>query len=359
MTNRKSCAEIKFEKINPSGATPVLSIGLPVFNQERIIGRNITSILSHTFTFYELIVIDDASKDATLEAIISVFDDEVFRNFPNLTGVKVYSNRKSRFETNCDDHLINASSSSLFLEIQSDMLIEQPGYDQRLIEAIKSQPDLVAISGRGVHRISEVLTEYAKTAGSDRSRGRTIPRHLVNVIRTRAHAIKQKNAALRVFSPPSDSSISDHALFALQDDFFVTGEVGQLGPLVEKKMEPKYLEERKIFVGETVMRGPLLIDKEKLVELGDWDYGAFFQGFDDHDFCLKAYLSRGFRVGYVPIGFASPAFDGTTRKKKSLTSEFAILSNLIRIRRARRKSHLYLVAMSRTPQLPDPEIRNF
>jgi glycosyltransferase involved in cell wall biosynthesis len=350
---------MKLQKNNPNGATPILSIGLPVFNQERIIRRNINSILSHTFSFYELIIIDDASKDATLEVILSIFDDEIFQNFPNLTGIKVYSNRKSRFETNCDDYLIQTSQSNLFLEIQSDMLIEQPGYDQRLIEAIESQPDLIAISGRGVHRIAEVLSEYAKTAGSDRSRGRTIPRHVVNVIRTRVHEIKQKNSSPYVFSSPTETSISDRPTFALQDDFLVTGETGQLGVLMEKKIEQKYLEERKIFIGETVMRGPLLIDKEKLAEIGNWDYGAFFQAYDDHDFCLKAYLLRGFRVGYVPIGFASPASDGTTRKKKSLLSEFAILSNLIRIHRTRRKSYLFHAAIFRPPKLPEPKIRNF
>jgi GT2 family glycosyltransferase len=128
---------------------------------------------------------------------------------------------------------------------------------------------------------------------------------------------------------------------------------------METKIEPNSLNGRKIFVGETIMRGPLIIDLEKLKNIGCWDEGGFFQAYDDHDFCLRAYVLGGYRVGYVPISFASPTLDGTTRKKKSLLSEFSILSNLIRIRQSRKKSQLYLATIFGAPNLPEPEVRNF
>ena len=42
-----------------------VSIGLPVYNGERFIRNSIDSILSQTFTDFELIISDNASTDAT------------------------------------------------------------------------------------------------------------------------------------------------------------------------------------------------------------------------------------------------------------------------------------------------------
>jgi hypothetical protein len=359
MSRRQPHAEIKLSLTNPKQISPIVSIGVPVYNQEKIIGRNIYSILQNTSSNFEIILIDDASTDCTLKSILGVFTNEIFENFPNLCGVRVYRNRKSRFETFCDNLLIEDSLSGYFLEIQADMFIEQLGYDQKLIDAIGAHDDIIAISGRGVHKISEVVTEYAKTAGSDRSRGKSIPRHIVNVIRTRIRMIQQDSKLENQISDLTANSISDRPLFTLQTDFLNSGAIGQLGLLIETKIEPTSLKDRKIYVGETIMRGPLIIDLKKLKSVGGWDQGGFLQGYDDHDFCLRAYVVGGYRVGYVPISFASPTSDGTTRKKKTLMSEFSILANLIRIQQSRKKSQLYLATIMEIPNLPGPEVRNF
>jgi glycosyltransferase involved in cell wall biosynthesis len=47
---------------------PTVSVGMPVFNGERYLGRAIESILSQTFQDFELVIGDNASTDAT-EAI--------------------------------------------------------------------------------------------------------------------------------------------------------------------------------------------------------------------------------------------------------------------------------------------------
>jgi len=359
MNNSKCIAELVLSLTNPNLSNPVVTIGVPVFNQERIIVRNLSSILENTSSNFEMIIIDDASRDLSLQAILNVFNDEIFEDFPNLANVRIYRNTTAKFETYCDNLAISESRSNYFIEIQSDMFIEQPGYDKKLIEAITAFDDLIAISGRGVHKILDVINEYAKTAGSDRSRGKTILRHVVNVIRARIRTLNRDTVS-ETQSPQSDrTSISDRPSFALQKDFLISGATGQLGPLVETKVEAKYIKARNIFVGESIMRGPLLIDLKKLGNLGPWDQGTFFQGFDDHDFCLRAYVLQGYRVGYVPISFASPSQDGTTRKRKSLLSEFSILSNLLRIRRTRKESQLYLATINGLPNLPAPEVRSF
>lgn len=48
-----------------SGPTPLVSIGLPVYNGEAMVGRAIESLLSQTLTDFELIISDNASSDST------------------------------------------------------------------------------------------------------------------------------------------------------------------------------------------------------------------------------------------------------------------------------------------------------
>lgn len=53
--------------MNEEISSPAVSIGLPVFNGEKSIHKTIESILSQTFTNFELIISDNASTDSTYE----------------------------------------------------------------------------------------------------------------------------------------------------------------------------------------------------------------------------------------------------------------------------------------------------
>jgi len=59
-------------------ATPAVSIILPTYNRASLISRTIRSVLAQTFTNFELIIIDDASTDNTME-IIRAFQDPRIR----------------------------------------------------------------------------------------------------------------------------------------------------------------------------------------------------------------------------------------------------------------------------------------
>ena len=48
---------------------PAVSIVLPTYNREALIGRSIRSVLEQTFADFELIVVDDGSTDATTEEL--------------------------------------------------------------------------------------------------------------------------------------------------------------------------------------------------------------------------------------------------------------------------------------------------
>ncbi len=48
-----------------SSNIPKVSIGMPVYNGEKLLHRAIDSILSQTFTDFEIIISDNASTDST------------------------------------------------------------------------------------------------------------------------------------------------------------------------------------------------------------------------------------------------------------------------------------------------------
>ncbi|ASQ90615.1 glycosyl hydrolase [Prosthecochloris sp. GSB1] len=65
---------------------PLVSVTIPMYNNERFIRQTVESILSQTYTNFELLVYDDNSTDASFE-IASSFRDprmRVFRNARNL-----------------------------------------------------------------------------------------------------------------------------------------------------------------------------------------------------------------------------------------------------------------------------------
>lgn len=65
---------------------PKISVIMPVYNEERYVQEAIESILSQTYTDFELIIIDDASNDKSREIISSFTDERIIyiRNERNL-----------------------------------------------------------------------------------------------------------------------------------------------------------------------------------------------------------------------------------------------------------------------------------
>lgn len=56
------------------------SIIIPVFNKEKFVGNTLKSVLSQTFTDYEIIIVNDGSTDQS-EAVIQSFSDKRIRYF--------------------------------------------------------------------------------------------------------------------------------------------------------------------------------------------------------------------------------------------------------------------------------------
>lgn len=77
-----------FLKRKYMGASPLVSVLLPVYNSEDYVSLTIESVLQQSLSNFELIIIDDGSTDRTSE-IINSFKDSRIRYIKNPTNLKL------------------------------------------------------------------------------------------------------------------------------------------------------------------------------------------------------------------------------------------------------------------------------
>lgn len=337
-----------------------LSIVVPVFNQQLIITDVIETLLSSISLMSELIIIDDGSEDKSLSLILNYFDNCLASRFPNLIEVHLFSLRYSRFETYCDDFGIRLSQARYCLEVQADMFVQDPGFDKRMVTLMQNFPDIAILSGRGVEPISSIIDSYQASLGTESAFFHSefqFVRHrsrlwVKNKIKNKLHRFLSKSHEV------NSNNFEDTQNFELQGEqlFLDTGCAGRLGNLISLSPSLGDVLPPRVYLGETVMRGPLLIDKQKYLEMGGLNTDQFFLGFDDHDLCQRATNFR-FRVGFSPVNFSSPLHLGATRKHRSALSELLIFVNILRVRKHRLKSPFWTAGQGNKSEHFPPEIR--
>lgn len=343
-----------------TGFSEEITIVIPVFNQARIIVRNLEALCRSLCLAARVIIIDDGSTDGTA-SVISSYLRELSQNSSSASLViDLYRFEQSQFETRCDAFGLSIADTDFVIEVQADMQVSDLNFDKRLVRAMTANPDLFAISGKGVEPVLEVLSYYRKTAGSDRSRGRTILGHIG---RTLAGGLVKLLRQLR--SPfgwkkivPEPHLEIEATYYPNEVDFKKSGRAGFHMSDEEAKSE-QITPSNQIWIGETVMRGPLIIDRKKYQEVGGFDTSSFFQCFDDHDLVLRAAI-MGYPSGFSPVRYYSPLEDATSRKPRSFKSEMLILKNLMRISRSRKKTALAQLGLGKlfVPRVV-PHVRHF
>ncbi len=206
--------------------------------------------------------------------------------------ITILENKTSLFETSCDNQGFRIAKGDYIVEIQADMMIRTYGYNMILAAPLIQYPDIVAVSGRCCHGLN----------------GNT----------------------------PSLS----------------------LGKLGEKSKYPHELLQNfesfgKVFLSHTVNRGPLVLRRTMLEQLGYLDEEHYVLGDDEHDLFARAWVQKRWRCGFVPIEVYSPLEWGSTRKHRS-PEEQAYLDN----RKSREKDG-FLMKHRDLIAFPLPEIREF
>ena len=252
-----------------------------------------------------------------------------------LIRIRLYTSRRQLFETRCDDFGIRVSEAKYVLEIQADMLIRDLGFDARYLKAMKSHRELIAISGRGCHTFNEIAAAYSLSMGAATFDNMNFPNFLINRLRTFLRIffstfISQKENSEAQNSQKVQVIFPTDEVYPMLNHFEKSGRAGKLGKLVELSDDAPQYFKNVVWVGDTVMRGPLFIDKSKYIELGGFNLGNFFLGYDEHDLFLRA-AHHGYRCGYVATKFDSPLNMGSTRSRRTLSTEIALTWNVLRI----------------------------
>jgi glycosyltransferase involved in cell wall biosynthesis len=319
-----------------------ISVVVPMFCRE---GR-VHQVMNHLAVALrlpaEVIIVDDASHDNTMNEVLD-WTNSLRPSDTTIRRVVVLRNKWAHFETYCDVVGFEVALSPYLLEMQADMLVTEVGFDQRLVCALQAHSDLLAVSGRGVHLLSDV---------------EVFP--LLPWVFSR-RAAKIFSAALRrtpVTRATQFWPLRLERIFPAEDRFVSSGRAGRLGRDIEQEFDLPPEAARQIWVGETIMRGPLALDRVRYRAIGGLDSRKFFLGNDDHDLCARA-RAHGYRVGFVPIKFTSQLTDGTSRQKRSRWARFRIAT--LTLRQGTLFAWSGLAADAKLPRAkkPFPEIRHF
>ncbi len=271
---------------------PSVSFVVPVHNQQARIRVNLQSIVDSATLAHELVIIVDAPTDDTLAAV-TTWADEL--QSTRTIGVTIGHAQQAIFETIADSVGFELSVGATIVEIQADMTISHPGFDARFADALAANPDVVAISGRGAHAFS--LSRPANTR-----MGKLLATLALFVHRRLVAGARRRGS----YSPrPIELRLASS--------------IGRVGDLVEltAAIDPA----APLILHDTIMRGPLALDRVRFDRVGRLDTSHFFLGYDDHDLAMRAWTEHRLRCGYLPISFESPLDAGTTRMKRSPAAE--------------------------------------
>lgn len=314
--------EIIFNRIYQSD-TILVSIVLPVFNQETIIIRNLESILNCLTLPSELIIINDGSSDGSLKKLLTYLSEHKNIN-SNIVKISLLSFEYPVFETFCDSTGINYAKGKYIIEIQADMKIKEIGFDNKLIKVLEQNPDIFIVGARAIYSFTNAFSYFLNEdvftqLGTYPQKIKTvIKKRLLN--RTILSVTKTDNYDLPL---PSE------------DKFKLYGSAGRLGNL---NFKPMNFSTNKIYVGEIVMRGPLCFQKSIYDQIGGLDTNSFFQGYDEFDLQFKARVLAGYKSAYISIDYESPPEDRLTHTKRSIFNEFTVLLSIARVKNNKQNS---------------------
>ena len=144
-----------------SGLEPPISLLVPAYNEEATIAASVRSMLQLQYSELEIIVINDGSKDGTLEVLKQEFSLLPFpeayriqietkpinaiyrsRRYPNLRVIdKVNGGKADSLNAG-----INASRYPLFCGVDADSILQRDSL-QRVVKPFLHDPDIVATGG--------------------------------------------------------------------------------------------------------------------------------------------------------------------------------------------------------------------
>src|SRR5262249_39357728 len=114
---------------------PRVTVLIPAYNASSTIERAVDSVLAQTYSDYEIIVVDDGSRDATADIVASRYGDRV----------RLLCLTRNQGESAAMNHGIDAAEGELiaFLDADDEWL---PDKLSKQVDALNRNPDAVMVS---------------------------------------------------------------------------------------------------------------------------------------------------------------------------------------------------------------------
>jgi glycosyltransferase involved in cell wall biosynthesis len=242
---------------------------MPVFNQADKLNEILLKVRQNASLPFEIIFINDGSSDRTLECLQKICSTLNLKDNNKIVSSTIIHNEFPIFETACDNQGFRLAQTEYIIEIQSDIHIEEQGFDQKMICAMQKY-NFSTLSGRHIHNFSLL---------------------------------------------DSNNPWAKYPLLLMKWRILKIGSES-FGKIGKKIFQKEKCQPDDCYIGETVSRGPWLIKKSDLENYDYLDEKNFFLGNDDHDFNRKLYENENRNSGYIPLNIYSVAEDGSTRKKR-------------------------------------------
>lgn len=105
--------------------TPLFSIIMPNYNKGKYIKEAIESVLSQTYSNWELIIVDDASTDNSLDAINAYLNNNKIKLIKNNTNKGVAHVAKQAVESSCGEIIGTVDSDDILLEDALSVMVNE------------------------------------------------------------------------------------------------------------------------------------------------------------------------------------------------------------------------------------------
>lgn len=110
----------------------MISVVIPAYNAEKYISHTIDSVLVQTYTDYEIIVVDDCSKDKTYEIALSYAD-----RYPN---IRVYKNEQNSGVSHSRNFGVSVANGDYIAFLDSDDMWREDKLSKQ-VELLKQNPE--------------------------------------------------------------------------------------------------------------------------------------------------------------------------------------------------------------------------
>jgi glycosyltransferase involved in cell wall biosynthesis len=198
--------------------TPALSVVMSAYNAQRYLREAVDSVLRQTFRDFELVVIDDGSKDST-RSILAEYEDRDNR-------VKVISRANKGLTVSLNEGLSHAKAPLIARMDADDVCL--PQRFEKQVAFLKANPNVVLVGSRvelidpyGVHigNVDYPADHAAITAGLLNGEGGIVP-HPAAIYR--AEAVRRVGGYREQFNNSEDLDL-----------WLRLGEVGEIANLPE------------------------------------------------------------------------------------------------------------------------------